>query len=134
MLTQLAAGVGVAGRRRAVQPGLAPLPGRHRQGFGQLQAGRGPRGRPVLADSGRGLVQALTVAVSANASAVGRSGAPPVPPAARVDAVPTAQPSRAADGRSRPRSSPAISPALKQSPAPVASTTGPGTPVGGLIR
>src|ERR1700691_2315664 len=46
----------------------------------------------------------------------------PAPPTPGVDAPPAAQPSASASGGSLPRSSPASRPALKQSPAPVAST------------
>ena len=73
----------------------------------------------------------VTVAVAARARAERRSGQLPVPPGARVDRAPAAQPSAAAPGRPRPWSRPAISPALKQSPAPVAST---GTRGGTLTR
>src|SRR5947207_311221 len=61
-------------------------------------------------------------AVDARSAAAAREGALAVPPGAAVDRAPAAQPSAAAPARSRPSSSPAISPALKQSPAPVAST------------
>jgi len=48
-----------------------------------------------------------------------------------VEAAPTAQASASAAGGSLPRSRPASRPALKQSPAPVASTGDTG---GGLAR
>ena len=66
------------------------------------------------------------LAAAAAVSAAAKSRGAPVPPIARVDAAAAAQPSAAARGRSRPRSSPVISPALKQSPAPVVSTAGTG--------
>src|SRR6266568_1726639 len=62
------------------------------------------------------------LAVAASLDAAARDGALAVPPGAAVDRAPAAQPSAAACGRSSPSSSPAIRPASKQSPAPVAST------------
>src|SRR6185437_10573124 len=60
-------------------------------------------------------------AVEARLAAAAMPGALAVPPGAAVDSAPAAQPSAAAPARSRPSSSPAIRPALKQSPAPVVS-------------
>src|SRR5690242_8445996 len=60
-------------------------------------------------------------AAAASSAAAAREGALAVPPGAAVDSAPAAQASAAAPARSSPSSSPAIRPALKQSPAPVVS-------------